>query len=476
MKKLPQILCIDGENKTLASLIPIFSDQGYEAIFTKSAKEAVNQAKQNFPDLMLICVEDDLNLLKEIKSAAHIRYLPVLAVIPQDKEEIKKQVIDSGCEDFITSPVDTKELITRLKLFVKLGRYRKQLSAQEKFEVILRQMSDGIVICDLDWTLQRINLAAGRKLNLSAEVDTNVLNYIYKNFSVSIPKETLLSLNEFTTRFDIVREETKNTKVLFLEATRDLLTNLGGETTGILLTLRDVTEKRKEEMLKHNFLSFISHKLKTPLTVLFARCDLIRSGVFGSLNEKQLSELNSLMSEIRHLRTLFNKLLNFVEHQKDAVESIKLSEYLDAFFRRLINIYPYRKIEVKRDITPEDMAIFISKGKINDIFENLAENAVKFNSNERVLITIFAQEASNGFANMSFSDNGDGIPSEEYDKIFDKFYQVEKNFTGELKGVGIGLSHVKKIIEDAGGTIKVDSKINKGTTFMFKLPVAKKSG
>jgi signal transduction histidine kinase len=116
----------------------------------------------------------------------------------------------------------------------------------------------------------------------------------------------------------------------------------------------------------------------------------------------------------------------------------------------------------------------MSKAKINDIFENLADNSVKFNDNERVLITVSAQAASDGFANISFSDNGQGIPSEEYDKIFDKFYQVEKSFTGELQGVGIGLSQVKKIIEDLGGSIKVESEINKGTTFMFRLPLTEK--
>ncbi|HUT86144.1 MAG TPA: ATP-binding protein, partial [Elusimicrobiales bacterium] len=477
--KLPKILCIDGKDKNLEPLKDFLNEQGFETIFPEPSADFFDVAQHHLPDVVLIDITlsytDGLNFLKKIRLSKKTRHMPVMVIIPHGGTVQKKRALDLECDDFLSVPVDSEDLASRIKLLMKLSHYRKQLNNQEKFEAVVSQMNDGIVICDIDWAFQRINSAGSKQLNLSGSVPVNIADYIYKNYTVSIGKENLLASKETTLHFDITRQETENTKTLFLEATRNLITSLGGEVTGILLTLRDVTDKRKEEMLKQNFLSFISHKLRTPLTVLFARCDLIRSGIFGVLNKKQLEEVNSLLVEIRHLRTLFNKLLNFVEHQKDSVEVVDLPKYLDLLFRRFVNIYPYRKIEVKTDIKPENVKVLMSKRKINDIFENLTDNAVKFNNNERVSITVSANATSDGFVNVSFSDNGSGIPSEEHDKIFDKFYQVEKNFTGEMEGVGIGLSHVKKIIEDSGGTIKVDSQIDKGTTFMFRLPLIKKN-
>lgn len=471
MSKLPKILCAGSKDRHPAGFGNFLTRQGCEVIFAGSACDLFRQAQDRLPDVILIdttmsCI-NSLNLLKKVHTDKKTRYIPVLAVVPRGEKECP---VSLQCDDLLASPYEMAELVSRIKLLMKLGYYRKQLNAREKFDAVVSHMTEGIVICDLDWQLQRLNISAGKHLNLSGKNQINILDYIYDNFSVSVTRKKLLPLTKPTVHFEIMREETRNTKVLVLQIACDMITAAGGEATGILLTMLDITGSKKEETLKHNFLSFISHKLRTPLTVLFARCDLIRSGIFGSLNQKQLEEMNALMNEIRHLRLLFNKLLNFVEYQKDTGENIKLYGFLESFFKKLLNNYVHRRIEVKTDIKDENLSVLMSRRKVCDIFENLMENAIKFNGKENVFIVVSAAKASDGFVNISFSDNGRGIPSEEYDRIFEKFYQVEKTFTGEMEGVGIGLSHVKKIIEDAGGTIQVESKIDRGTTFMLRLP------
>jgi len=106
------------------------------------------------------------------------------------------------------------------------------------------------------------------------------------------------------------------------------------------------------------------------------------------------------------------------------------------------------------------------------IIGNLFENAVKFNNNDTVKIDIKISNPKDGFVTVSFSDNGIGIPAEDYEKVFDKFYQVEKNFTGQVEGAGLGLPLVRMAIESAGGQINVTSELEKGTTFEFTLPTA----
>jgi signal transduction histidine kinase len=126
-----------------------------------------------------------------------------------------------------------------------------------------------------------------------------------------------------------------------------------------------------------------------------------------------------------------------------------------------------KKIELK--IESESITVRLNRKHLALILNNLIENAVKFNDRDPAKITISAKKTAAGLT-LSITDNGRGIPPEDQANIFERFYQIEKNITGNVEGIGLGLALVKRIVSDHGGKIGVKSTIGQGTEFTIELP------
>ena len=150
-------------------------------------------------------------------------------------------------------------------------------------------------------------------------------------------------------------------------------------------------------------------------------------------------------------------------------ETIELKSQLPLITDLIIRRSKNRKIELNVDCQ-EGGKLEMNKAYFDQIIGNLIENAIKFNDKDTAKISIIAKKIP-GRVEISVTDNGPGIPNEEYERIFEKFYQVEKYFTGQVEGVGLGLAIVKKLVEREGGEIRVESKLGQGATFIFTLPV-----
>ncbi len=115
--------------------------------------------------------------------------------------------------------------------------------------------------------------------------------------------------------------------------------------------------------------------------------------------------------------------------------------------------------------------ILVDRAKIQEVIQNLVENAIKFNDKKEKKVEISARPLKGEkFIRLEIKDNGPGIPSEEREKIFSKFYQIEESFTGQIEGAGLGLAVVKQVVEAHGGKVAVESRQGRGSKFFFTLP------
>lgn len=131
---------------------------------------------------------------------------------------------------------------------------------------------------------------------------------------------------------------------------------------------------------------------------------------------------------------------------------------------------------VEADILRDDSLnllppVDVDKIWMKEVFRNLIENAIKFNPKTPHQLRVSGQ-VQDGRVEIVFADNGPGIPSEERGKIFQKFYQIEGHFTGQVQGMGLGLALVKRVVEEHGGQVRVDSTLGQGSTFTISLPIA----
>jgi signal transduction histidine kinase len=335
-------------------------------------------------------------------------------------------------------------------------------------------MGDGVVVCTADWKIAAINSSAQKYLNITELENINLVDFILKNYSVSIPKEEMIDVSRSHKTFDVIRQETEQFKALYLDASLDVLKDTQEKVSNIIMTIRDVTDARTEELMKQDFLSLMSHKLRTPLNVITQSASIIqKENICGSLNDKQKKYMESVLRQSRLLTNLIDELLKFTELNTMKLdlqkEEIVLCDYLPLLVNPMVEGIKDKKIELKIDCPNKCYMIRINKSHMDMIMRNVVENAIKFNDKEVIKINISVKKSAQELE-ISIYDNGRGIPAEDQGKIFEKFYQIEKFFTGNVEGAGLGLALVKRLISAYGGQIDLKSEIGKGATFIVTFP------
>ena len=366
------------------------------------------------------------------------------------------------------------DTILRMRSIQKELHGVQEEAERQKFDRVIQKMGDGVVVCTADWRIAAINSSAQKYLNITEPKTINLVDFIFINYSASIPKEEMIDVSRSHKTLDVIREETEQFKALYLEASLDVLKDTQEKVSNIIMTMRDVTDTRTEELMKQDFLSLMSHKLRTPLNVITQSASILqKENICGPLNDKQKKYMESVLRQARLLTNLIDGLLKFTEMNSMKLdlqkEEIVLCDYLPLFVNPMIEGIKDKKIELKIDCPDKGYRILINKSHMDMILRNLVENAIKFNDKEVIKIIISVTKSAHELA-ISINDNGRGIPAEDQGKIFEKFYQIEKFFTGNVEGAGLGLALVKRLVSIYGGQIDLESEIGKGATFTFTLP------
>ncbi|HPM42025.1 MAG TPA: HAMP domain-containing sensor histidine kinase, partial [bacterium] len=167
------------------------------------------------------------------------------------------------------------------------------------------------------------------------------------------------------------------------------------------------------------------------------------------------------------------ELIGFVTLEEEALsmakENVDLREMIDSISSECGSRMTSKHPRITFEASPGAEGLEFNRDYLRLILCELIQNAVKFNAGDSPEVTIRSARDEGGFS-LAVSDNGMGIPPELHAKIFEKFYQAERYFTGNVEGVGLGLSFVKRIVDFAGGTIEVRSEPGKGSTFTIRLP------
>lgn len=222
----------------------------------------------------------------------------------------------------------------------------------------------------------------------------------------------------------------------------------------------------EQEALRKRLTTDIAHELRTPLTSIKGHLDAIIDGIWEPTNER----LISINEEVSRLSNLVDQLRNLekVDREKNKlkIESVNLKELIKSI------VYNYQSKALEKNINikyeSKDIEVFIDKEKFSQVIVNLLVNAIKFtNYKGQICIKTYLE---NGYINISIKDNGIGIPKDNIDYIFERFYRVDKSRNKDTGGIGVGLTIVKSIVNAHGGDIFVNSEINKGSEFIIKLP------
>ena len=239
--------------------------------------------------------------------------------------------------------------------------------------------------------------------------------------------------------------------------------------TGVVMTLKDVTEQRHQDDLKRGVISTVSHQLKTPLTSMRMAIHLLLEEKVGSLTEKQAELLVAAREDSDRLHDILNNLLDISRIESGRVQmefrSISPREMAVEAVESFRTAAKDQGVTLEAELPDDLPEVWADTTRVSHVFVNLLSNALK-HTPPGGKVTISARAEENGVA-FSITDTGKGIPNEYLPRIFEQFFRVPDQ--GPQTGAGLGLAIVKEIVEAHGGTVSADSIEGKGSTFSFTL-------
>jgi len=245
-----------------------------------------------------------------------------------------------------------------------------------------------------------------------------------------------------------------------------------GETIGAVLVLHDITDLRKLERVRRDFIANISHELKTPLTAIQGFAETLLSGAMDDAqNRRRFLEI--ILEHSRRLARLTDDLLMLSKIEADRLEleirPIPIGTWIESCLETARLRAGEKKIEVTAEIPANLPEVAADRRRLAEVLQNLLDNAVQYTLPGGKII--LRAEVAGGEVILTVADTGIGIPRADQPRIFERFYRVDVARSREAGGTGLGLSIAKHLIEAQGGRIWVESEVGRGSQFHISVPV-----
>ena len=374
-------------------------------------------------------------------------------VKPLNDLNLDEPLSSSGYEELrpLLRRIDTQQRQIRLQ-----SSQLKQ--KQNEFETMTCGMSEGIVLLDSKGFLISINPAA-ENLLLSPNSATIGENILSLN-----PNPELAKLLEQASR-GCHGEKTMTLKNRTYRVSANPVTE-GDQIYGVVLLLLDITEKENAEHMRREFTANVSHELKTPLQTISGCAELLANGMVKSEDVPVFSK--QIDTEARRMIQLVNDIIG-LSHLDEGAEDMEWEEVdLFAICQKTAESLASeaQKAGVQIKLMGEPAVLWGIPQLLGSIVYNLCDNAIKYNrKNGTVCVSVKAEDST---VLLSVADTGIGIPPEDRERIFERFYRVDKSRSKEIGGTGLGLSIVKHAARLHGAQISVDSTLDQGTTVTVK--------
>ncbi len=371
--------------------------------------------------------------------------------------------------------------VKKARLYEDLAREKRQTeqiyrSVQEKsneLEAVLRGIGDGVLVTDTDLNLVMMNPIATRIFGVEDDplLGRPLSDTVGHRELMDVMREALAEPGK-----PIIREirvpMTREHPEMIYQALATTVPGAAGEPRGVVTVLRDITSQKQLEQMKSNFLSVVSHELKTPLHSIKGFVDIILMGKTGRINDLQRDFLTTVREQTDQLQNLITELLEFSRLESGQIrlriEEVSFAEIAARVAEKLSPQAQEAQIALEMTIPPDFATVEADATRMEQVLTNLVDNAIKFTpAGGRIVIS---GEDLGDRVLISVADTGIGIPPAERERVFERFYQVDSGATRPYRGTGLGLSICKHIVEHHRGRIWVEGAEPQGSVFKFILP------
>jgi len=377
------------------------------------------------------------------------------------KGEFDRRIIQSP-KDEIGELADTLNKMTQ-----DIEEKIKEIESQnQKLTAIFNSMIEGVIVVDKDSHIISINPTIEKIFNvLKKDVQERPFLEAIRNNDISDVIRSVLKKGESECTELVLMYPVRK---IFEVSAAPIFDN--NSVAGCLVAIHDITEIRRLETIRSDFVANVSHELKTPLTSIKG---FIETLLEGAIDDKENSRnfLMIIQEHAERLNNLVNDLLSlsYLESKEITLDTknVSLRKLVEGIVLGFKAQLKKKNIEIKNEL-PANLSVKADENRIEQVFTNLIDNAIKFNK-DKGTIKIYNQDAD-GKIKIIVMDSGIGIPEKDIPRIFERFYRVDKARSRELGGTGLGLSIVKHIVELHRGTVGVESTEDFGSKFWITLP------
>ena len=347
------------------------------------------------------------------------------------------------------------------------GMLTEITSEKKKLETILNYMTDGLIAYNKTGEVILTNPAAEKLLKSKAEEIVS-----FDEFMTVLGIE--LNIDKITSENKIVQPLHKvQYKDKFIKIHLAIFTDENNETDGVIAVIQDITEEHKLDIMRKEFVANVSHELRTPLTSVKSYTETLLD---GALQDRTTAEqfLGVINEETDRMTRLVKDLLTLSQHDGGLTlnfEDISISDLVGSCVERMKREAKLKNQELKTRIKQRLPIIQGDRHRIDQLIVNIIGNAIKYTPEKGRIMVQAHCDKDNVVINVE--DNGIGIPAPDIDRIFERFYRVDKARSRQMGGTGLGLAIAKEIAVLHGGNITVKSKPGKGTNISIFLPIKK---
>lgn len=511
VEKKYTILLVDDELANLEAITRVLEEH-YNIIKAKNGYEALDMLKNYSDPAKINLIISD----QRMPGMTGVEFLKeTMTVIPNairiiltgfmDVNDIIDAINEGHIYKFLLKPLEPTDLLVsvkraleayeleakNLKLIKELKDTNEKLEKSKTYlNTIVNSVNEAIFIYDIYGNILDANETASNMYGYTYEelVGTNIKNLIKNGTSYTWEKIVDIVNNEKSSEPLIIEmiAENKNGGKFWIESNVCVISF--GEKDSVIATVRDITERKNAELrlkeeaselekLRTEFFANISHELRTPLNIILGVTQVAKRDILDKEKpldkRKMINNINIQRQNCFRLLRLINNLIDATKldagHFELDMINCNIVSVVEEITLSVAGYINNNNINLIFDTDVEEKILACDPDKIERIMLNLLSNCIKFtNDGGSIFVNIFDGEE---FVTLTVEDTGIGIPEEKVNIIFDRFRQVDKSFTRNYEGSGIGLSLVKSLVEMHGGTISVESKYGVGTKFIIKFPV-----
>ncbi len=344
-----------------------------------------------------------------------------------------------------------------------------------KVDTVINSMRNGIIAIDINSKIIIVNTTACDIFDVQygpGIIGKNLIDITRNSKVNSLLRETIKNDSSLIDEIIMFSPSLGIDKIYRIYTNTIKSSDGKNQTAGAVITLNDITSVRKLEQIRTEFVSNVTHELKTPLTSIRGFVETLKNGAIED-TAVAVKFLDIIDIEAERLYTLINDILQLSEieamRKDDSVMEIDLKQIIDEVVLILKSSADKKNIVLEVSTEPSQIHVIASRNRIKQMLINLIDNAIKYNvENGKIFIKA---EKDNGNTIISIKDTGIGIPGIHHSRIFERFYRIDKGRSRNMGGTGLGLSIVKHIVNLYSGDIHIISEPGKGTEFIVKLPL-----